>query len=523
MLFSIGCDSTPTEVEDYDYEPVLSAFLVAGKTVTEADTVAFLERVQPLFELYDFQKAAISGANMILIDKEEGDTIKLEDHQASPGKYTPLVGSSMPIQGKHHYKIVVVTPVPHNETVWAETVVPDPFPPNSVKTYLMDRSGNKTPISDGEELQRYKDKYLFFEWPSVDSAGGYFGSATTLVPRNNLVGLEPDWEPEPEPWELVDSLDGDSGGIDNIQAVVYINKHIYIAGRLNGVNKMFNVDREGNSDVLPFDQFGNSVNGMQDLAWDGELIWGAEDSVVYGFTPDGTLIDSFGVSFDSVTAITWEPDNEILWISDGSSHLQGYYPYRNFPPTFRFDRELDIVSLSWWKEEPEGYSLYVLSRTDDSGTLVYRMKVETNEKALVQDLSVFGEDWANKQVSSAFLTDDIDLEYRYLLTVSKADNRIYICRPGVYEEDFMTDGRAGWIVMREDQNEASLPWIILNFAGPHRINLNAISPAYYEYLFSTMRVEQGMLQKPISNIHGGIGIFAGMAEESIDVFMVKNE
>ncbi|NQU05915.1 MAG: hypothetical protein HQ568_07465 [Calditrichaeota bacterium] len=459
---------------------------------------------------------------MKLIDIEEADTIYLEDHSASPGKYTPVSGSSMLIQGTHNYRIIAYTPAPHNETVWAETVVPDPFPPNSVKTCLMDTSGNKVPVTDGEELKRDKYKYLYFEWPLVDSAGGYFGSATTLVPLNNLAALDPDWGPRRLPWELVDSLDGDVLGINDIQAVAYIDKYFYIAGKLNGVNKVFKVDRGNNSIVHSFDQFGNSANGMQDLACDGELFWGAEDSVVYGFTPNGSLIDSINLSFGGVTAIAWEPDAKILWISNGST-IQGHLPYSNRIPFIRTNNDYNITSLSWWKNEPDRYSLYVLHISNENKPFILKMNQQTGDTLLVQDLSIFGEDWANKQVSSAFLTDDMDLEFRYFLTVSKADNRIYILRPGVQDEYFADAGRSGWVVMRENQNFASLPWVIFNFAGPHRINVNAIAPAFYDYLFSSMRVQQGMLQRPISNIHGGLGIFGGLAEYTIDIIMVPNE
>ncbi|NQU05914.1 MAG: hypothetical protein HQ568_07460 [Calditrichaeota bacterium] len=56
LIFIFGCDDTPTEVSDYQYEPVLSAFLSSGKTITEADTIAFLERVQPLLIIMIFRK-----------------------------------------------------------------------------------------------------------------------------------------------------------------------------------------------------------------------------------------------------------------------------------------------------------------------------------------------------------------------------------------------------------------------------------------------------------------------------------
>jgi hypothetical protein len=518
ILLFFGCDETPSEIDNYEYEPVLSAFLSAGKTITQADTVAFLERVQPLFDVYDFQKAAISSADMIIIDIEAGDTIRLEDHSISPGKYTPVSGAGMLIQGKHHYKIVVVTPAPHNETVWAETVMPDPFLPGDVKAYLLDQDGNKTPISDGEILSRHKDKYMFFEWPSMDSAGGYVGSGTNLEPINNLVSLDPGWEPEPEPWELVDSLDGDSLGIDAIQAVAYIDRYFYIAGKQNGVNKVFKVDRGGNT-IASFNQFGNSGDGMQDLAWDGEMIWGAGDSTVYRFTTDGALRLYFIVDMDSITGIVYNQKDD--WICLFSKSDDFAYYARNGYFFHMYDHIISVSGVTYWHNDFDEMYFYFIHNSDDNKPFLYKETFPFTDTMMVQDLSLLGEDWENKRISSAFLTDDMDLKYRYFLTVSKADNRIYILRPGANEEFFTDAGRAGWIVMRADQNSVSLPWALFGFAGQYSLNLNAIAPAYYDYLFSSMRVQQGMLQRPLTNIHNGLGIFGGMAESTINITLVS--
>ncbi len=370
IMFWVGCDSTPTEVEDYDYEPVLSVFLVAGDTLTDVDTVAFLERVNPLFDRYSFQDAAISGAEIYLVDLDTDSTIQLEDHYTSPGKYFPKADNEMIICGLHHYRIIAKN-IPGVDSVWAETVVPDPFPNESVKISLIDRQGNKTPIVDGQTLMRSDDKFLYFEWDPVEGAGGYFGSASNLEPRNNLIQLDPDWEPEVEPWELTDSVD-----FDNVHAVAYIDKHYYLAGKLSGTNMVFKIDREGNSDFNPFSQFGNSIDGMQDFAWDGEYIWGAEDSTVFGFTPEGSLVKSFDVELNNIVAITWDSERDVLWLSGESTDIDGYDRDGN-PYGTLSNPDLNITGLSYWVHEPDGFSLYILTLSDDNRSLIFKMNPET--------------------------------------------------------------------------------------------------------------------------------------------------
>ncbi len=83
--------------------------------------------------------------------------------------------------------------------------------------------------------------------------------------------------------------------------------------------------------------------------------------------------------------------------------------------------------------------------------------------------------------------------------------------------------RANFTVMREDQRRISIAWIFFQWEGPTRIELQAVSKSYYDYLFSSFRIRQGMADRPICNIHGGLGIFSGISRKSINVYMKRVE
>lgn len=83
--------------------------------------------------------------------------------------------------------------------------------------------------------------------------------------------------------------------------------------------------------------------------------------------------------------------------------------------------------------------------------------------------------------------------------------------------------RTGFTIMRDDQRKITIAWIFFQWEGPQRIELQAISRDYYEYLFSSFSVQMGLIEKAQTNIHGGFGIFAGLAKRTLMVNMRRVE
>lgn len=140
--------------------------------------------------------------------------------------------------------------------------------------------------------------------------------------------VKPGLQDVPEPWELRQSLFvGEEAEETRMKGAVLIDSLYYTAGG-GGFspddNFIYIFNRDGEL-LDQYPQFRDSRYGMGDLAWDGELIWGGEDDIIYGFTPDGNVVESFLGPFNPNQAIAWDPDRGILWISAKTSrHIAGY-------------------------------------------------------------------------------------------------------------------------------------------------------------------------------------------------------
>lgn len=171
-----ACENQPTEVEDYVPDTVLSAFIYSGEPVNEI----YLERVGSFQSYYDPADYGITGADMILIDMERADTLRLMDDPDEPGRYMTPNTEWLP-RPTVTYRIEASF---GDEFVWAETVVPGDY----ILTVLPE------PVN-GDTLTR-EDENLIFTWTGSEDTGGYAVNIISLAPRDSLVPLDPDWDPE---------------------------------------------------------------------------------------------------------------------------------------------------------------------------------------------------------------------------------------------------------------------------------------------------------------------------------------
>lgn len=192
LFYFSGCENNPTELEDYEPEPVLEAYLYNGEPV---GTIK-LTRVSPLYSYFDPSAAGISGADVILYPVSvPGDTVHFTN-STTDGIYTPI--ENVMVQGKVVYRIEVSTP--DNEFLYAETTVPDTF------TLVVNQTEIYRPNAPIDTLGTFTREMppLFFMWNTPDSSGGYLGTSVCQTPIDSLIGLDPEWEPEdtvdiPEP------------------------------------------------------------------------------------------------------------------------------------------------------------------------------------------------------------------------------------------------------------------------------------------------------------------------------------
>ncbi len=117
---------------------------------------------------------------MTLVRIGSPDTLRFHDDPWEPGHYLPDDTTWVPV-GSARYLLEATF---GEERLWAQTVVPDTF---SLGVLPRDVAG--------DTLTR-EDPHLVLVWSASDSAGGYALCVVSLAPRDSLVPLDPDVDPE---------------------------------------------------------------------------------------------------------------------------------------------------------------------------------------------------------------------------------------------------------------------------------------------------------------------------------------
>ncbi len=187
QLILAGCESTPTEVEDYEPQPMLSAFLFNGEPL---DSI-MLESVGSLYAKYEPGQNAIGGADIyvIALDNQGQDTLFF-NFDAGAGVYRPTNAAVWGVpQGNKQYRVEAHKPS-EDLYLWAETVVPDTFSLTvSPAPVGIDPEG----VAFLDTMTR-EDANIKLEWTTPSSpVGGYVIPITCL--SEDYIPLDPDFDP----------------------------------------------------------------------------------------------------------------------------------------------------------------------------------------------------------------------------------------------------------------------------------------------------------------------------------------
>lgn len=179
-LALVGCDTAPTEVEDYSPQAVMYCYLYGGEPFERL----YLERVQAFNPRYDTTAAGIVGATVTITD-EHGVTRTLVDEAGHRGAYI----ATTPFTVDYRTKYSVEARISSSETLTASTMVPGPIVRDA---FFLSADSGRTQrlVTDGMELQ-IGPEYPYWVWEPVDSAGGYAGVIETQMPIDSLVPLDP--------------------------------------------------------------------------------------------------------------------------------------------------------------------------------------------------------------------------------------------------------------------------------------------------------------------------------------------
>ncbi|MFC2150548.1 carboxypeptidase regulatory-like domain-containing protein [Calditrichota bacterium] len=192
-----------------------------------------------------------------------------------------------------------------------------------------------------------------------------------------------------EPWDQRENRNyADVTGDPRLTPLEYVNGLWYVGGGNLDTNQIFVLNEAGEL-VDQFDQIGTARRGMPDITWDGEHFWGSGDETIYQFNADGSHDDvSFGGPYRSCKGITWDPDRELLWICATTEDIVGYDRNGNHDEANTLDRmDFRITSLEYWKDDPDGYKLYINHIIEDA-SFIHKMNIETNDTLLVKSWTV---------------------------------------------------------------------------------------------------------------------------------------
>ena len=253
-----------------------------------------------------------------------------------------------------------------------------------------------------------------------------------------------------EPWELrEDENIEDVVQDDMLNGVVFADGHFFVTGGNNGenVSKIYKLNTDGEL-VDEFDQFRESRYGMRDLAYDGNLIWGADDGILYGFTTNGELQSEFESPADiECRSLTWEPDNRLLIASDISTNIFAIDLDGELVETFERPQELRIYGLAYWSEDPDGYCLYVFCRGDTTDLLVDKVNLEDGDYIVAAELNIDGGRPGGVQITS-----QLDVYSWVFVSIVQNPDRLAIWQLAARKEWFQIEPVEGVIEANESED-----------------------------------------------------------------------
>jgi len=218
------------------------------------------------------------------------------------------------------------------------------------------------------------------------------------------------------PWEFRRTYTvGADRDESRIQGVIFGSDSFYVSGGNGGDPLIYVYSRDGEF-VRSFDQPVNEGRGMRDLAWDGELIWGAADDRVYGISNEGEVVHEWDGPNNINSGITWDPDREVIWVCYTTNNPVAYTREGELIDTLEVNRHgLRIYGLAYWQDDPDNHPLYAFHKDRDTNNqTVHKFDPVTSDTIRVTYLVPE----AGGSPEGAFITNQFDVYSWVMMTIS---------------------------------------------------------------------------------------------------------
>jgi len=275
------------------------------------------------------------------------------------------------------------------------------------------------------------------------------------------------------PWALrLEYAVGDTINDDRIQGAVFADNYFYLAGAAgHDSSQIYVVDRDCNL-IRQFEQPCHSRYGMRDLDWDGSLLWGSGDTMVYGMTTEGELIASWRVHLNPCNNIAYDTDQGLLWVSGTTTDIYAYDFNGEVVDTLR-RKNLRLYGLSYWPEDPDGYNLYITTFVNqETPPRVYKMNTATGDTMMVRSLAM---PQGSTGVEGGFITNQYDVYSWVFMTIPNISGALGGDRVFIYQ----LDARKDW--MELDSYEG-----LLQTGEAHDFTLSLFTAGLPDTLFTGM-------------------------------------
>ncbi len=165
-----------------------------------------------------------------------------------------------------------------------------------------------------------------------------------------------------------------------INGVEYVEGSFYVTGGANreAENWIYVLDDQGR-EQRRFAQFAESPWGMRDLTWDGELLWGADRRRIYGFTTEGELVHQFEGPLDVTRSLAWDPERQLLWVSDIASALYTMTAEGEVLQARPLPQTVRIYGLAWDAQAEGGFNLLIFGSDEENPLALFGYNPETGE------------------------------------------------------------------------------------------------------------------------------------------------
>ena len=263
----------------------------------------------------------------------------------------------------------------------------------------------------------------------VHNAGN--GPLTYTVDRR-LIG-----DANADPWVLRNSLYvGEEVDDTYIMGAIFDGVNFYVSGSNDNSPVIYIFDREGNLQDS-FDQPGDDRRGLRDLAWDGNLIWGADSDNIYGFNRAGEVQYTLDAPFSPTSNVTWDPIHQWLWVSTTTTNIIALD--LNGDQQAVVDRQgLRVYGLGFYADDPDGYNLYIFAKEPDTDRpYIHKANTDEDEVMFVEYLDTD----IGISPSGIFITNQYDIYSYVMVATMNAPGNIGGDRIDIWQ----VDARKSWM------------------------------------------------------------------------------